>query len=152
MKRPTPTEEEFKLLREHLSHLDPILERFCKEYGFEEVSNATNVLGRYPRRRVVRCGQVNLCFDMDMDLDSEGEYFREFNPSLPYTGGAGAWIDIGSWRYSKGVSCFQGIPFSEVEKTLWDHLVSSYEKIKNWDANFLVKEGRKTSISVAKLD
>jgi len=87
---------------------------------------------------------------MEMDLDDEGEYFREFRPSLPYSGGVGAWVDIGRWRYSKGFLCFQKLPFSELEKTLWNHLVGGYEKIKNWDADFLIKEGRKTSISVAK--
>jgi hypothetical protein len=110
--------------------------------------NEANLLGRYPRRKIVRSGVANLDFDMSMDLDDEGEYYREFNPSLPYTGGAGAWVDIEHWRYAKSFRCFQKLPFFEVEKTLWQHLVSSYETIKNWDANFLVKEGRKTSIVV----
>lgn len=143
----TPTEEEFTKLRVHLSSLDPIFERFCKEYGFSEITTA---LGRYPRRRIVRYEEINLCFDMEMDLDDKGEYFREFHPSLPYSGGGGAWVDIDCWRYSMGCLSFQKLPFFEVEKTLWNHLVSSYEKMKNWDADFLVKEGRKTPISIPK--
>jgi hypothetical protein len=150
MKRPTPTDEEFARLRTHLANLDPIFERFCREYGFYEVKNEANLLGRYPRRKINRDGKVILTFDMEMDLDEEGEYFREFNPSLPYTGGAGAWVDLEHWRYAKGLTCFQKLPFFEVEKTLWQHLASSYETIKNWDVNLLVKEGRKTSLAVAR--
>ena len=144
----TPTLEEFGRLREHLSSLNPIFERFCKEYGFHEVTNEANVLGRYPRRRVVRYGQVNLCFDIDMDLDNKGEYFREFNPSLPYSmGAAGGWIDIERLRYGIIFECFQKLPFSEVEKRLWDYLVAGHSKMSSWNKDYLLKEGKKSPIS-----
>jgi len=68
----TPTLEEFARLREHLSTLNPAFERFCREYGYEE---RTTALGRYPRRYIRRPGEVSLFFDLQMNLDVEGEYF-----------------------------------------------------------------------------
>ena len=54
----TLTLEQFDRLREHLSGLDAMVERFCKEYGYEE---RTTALGRYPRRRVSRYSVKSIC-------------------------------------------------------------------------------------------
>ena len=139
-----PTLEQFARLREHLSNLDPIFERFCKAYGFIEWKTA---LGRYPRRYIRRTGEVDLFFDLQMDLDDEGEYFQQFNPSLPYSMGAGGGIDIEQVRYSIIFVCFQKLPFSEVEKRLWDHLVEGYSKMSGWNKDYILKEGKKSPIA-----
>jgi hypothetical protein len=85
-----------------------------------------------------------------MDLDNQGEYYREFHPSLPYSMGAGAGLDIAQVRYSIIFWSFQKLPFSKLEKELWDHLITAREKMKNWNADYLMKNGRKISISTAR--
>lgn len=140
----TPTLEEFARLREHLSGLDATVEQFCKKYGYVE---RTTALGRYPRRYIRRPGEVNLFFDLQMDLDGEGEYFQRFDPSLPYSMGAGAGMDIGLERHSIIFLCFQKLPFSNVEKQLWDYLVAGHSKMSGWNKDYLLKEGKKSPIA-----
>lgn len=141
----TPTPEEFARLCEHLSSLNPMFERFCREYGYEE---RTTALGRYPRRRICRYGEINLYFDLQMDLDEEGEFYQEFNPQIPYSMGAGAWVDIDLVRYGGiGFWCFQKLPFSDVEKQLWGCLVAGQSKMSDWNKDYLLKEGKKSPIA-----
>lgn len=140
----TPTIEEFEKLRIHLSRLDATFERFCREYRFVE---RTTALGRYPRRYIRRAGEVNLFFDLQMDLDNDGEYFRQFDPSLPYSMGAGGGVDIGQVRHSIIFVCFEKQPFSEVEKRLWNNLVDGYNKMSGWTKDYLLKEGKKSPIA-----
>jgi hypothetical protein len=145
MKR-TPTLEQFARLREHLSALNPIFERFCREYGYVE---RTTALGRYPRRYIRRSTEVNLFFDLQMDLDDEGEYFQQFDPSLPYSMGAGAGMDIGLERHSIIFMCFQKLPFFDVEKKLWNFLIEGHSKMSGWNKDYLLKEGKKSPIAKA---
>ena len=140
----TPTLEQFAHLREHLSSLNPMFERFCREYGYEE---RTTALGRYPRRRVCRYGEINLYLDLQMDLDEEGEFYQDFNSQLPYTMDAGAWLDINRMRYGTGFLCFQKLPFSEVEKLLWNYLLDGHSKMSGWTKDYLLKEGEKSPIA-----
>lgn len=140
----TPTLEEFTRLREHLSSLNPTFERFCREYGYVE---RTTALGRYPRRRIGRYGEINLYLDLQMDLNEKGEFYREFNPQLPYSMGGGAWFDINQMRYGAGFWCFQKLPFSEVEKQLWNYLVEGHGKMGNWNKDYLLKEGEQSPIA-----
>jgi hypothetical protein len=139
-----PTLEQFAQLREHLSALNPMFERFCKEHGYEE---RTTALGRYPRRYIQRLGEVNLFFDLQMDLDSEGEYFQQFDPSLPYSMGGGAWFDVEHVRHSIGFLCFQKVPFFEVEKQLWNYLAAGHNKMAEWNKGYLLKEGKESPIA-----
>lgn len=140
----TPTVEQFARLREHLSRLDATFERFCREYRFVE---RTTALGRYPRRYIWRAEEVNLFFDLQMDLDGEGEYFERFNPSLPYSMGSGGWVDVDLVRHGIILRCFEKQPFSEVEKRLWEHLVEGYNKMSGWTKDYLLREGRKSPIA-----
>jgi len=140
----TLTLEEFARLREHLACLDTTFERFCKQNGYEE---RTTALGRYPRRRVCRYGEINLYVDLQMDLDEEGEFYQEFNPRIPYSMGAGAWVDINQVRHGVGFWCFQKLPFSDVEKQLWNYLVESHKKMSDWNKDYLLKEGEKSPIA-----
>lgn len=142
----TPTLEEFARLREHLSSLNPTFERFCQQYGYEE---QTTALGRYPRRYIRQSGEVNLFFDLQMDLDDEGEYFQQFNPSLPYSMGSGGWIDIEQIRHGIIFECFRKIPFFDLEKRLWDYLIAGHSKMSGWNKDYLLKEGKKSPIAKA---
>jgi len=82
-----------------------------------------------------------------MDLDDEGEYFQQFNSSLPYSMSAGAWIDIELIRHGIIFECFQKIPFMEVEKRLWDYLIAGHTKMSAWNKDYLIKEGKKSPIA-----
>lgn len=82
-----------------------------------------------------------------MDLDEEGEFYQEFNSQLPYTMDAGAWLDINQMRYGAGFLCFQKLPFSEVEKLLWDNLLDGHSKMSRWTKDYLLKEGEKSPIA-----
>jgi hypothetical protein len=143
MKR-TPTLEEFAQLREHLLSLNPVFGRFCLEYEYEE---QTTSLGRYPRRYIRREGEVNLFFDLQMDLDNEGDYFHQFDPSLTYSMGAGGWVDFEQMRHGIIFDCFQKTPFFDVEKRLWDYLIAGHSKMSSWNKDYLLKEGKESPIS-----
>ena len=106
-------------------------------------------MGRYPRRRVCRYGEINLYLDLQMDLDEEGEFYQEFNSQIPYSMGAGAWVDVNQVRHGVGFWCFQKLPFFEVEKKLWDCLVAGHSKMSGWNKDYLLKEGKKSPIAKA---
>jgi len=61
--------------------------------------------------------------------------------------GAGAGMDIGLERHSIIFSCFQKLPFSDVEKQLWNYLVSGHSKMSDWNKDYLLKEGNKSPIA-----
>ena len=143
MKR-TPSLEEFAGLREHLLGLNPVFERFCQEYGYEE---QTTSLGRYPRRYIQREGEMNLFFDLQMDLDNEGDYFQQFDPSLTYSMGAGGSVDIEQMRHGIIFECFRQMPFFDVEKRLWDYFVAGHSKMSGWNKDYILREGKKSPIS-----
>jgi hypothetical protein len=84
-----------------------------------------------------------------MDLDAEGEFYQEFNAQLPYSMDAGAWFDINQMRYGAGFLCFEKLPFSEVEKQLWNYLVDGHSKMSGWNKDYLLKEGKKSPIAKA---
>lgn len=138
------TPQDFERLRAHLSRLDEPVKRFCQDYGFSE---RTTGLGRYPRRRVCRYGKVNLYIDLQMDLDPEGEFFHEFNLELPYSMGGGVWIDVDQTRYSIAFPCFNGLPFSELERSFWSRLVECYGKLETVTFEYLIEKGEKSPVS-----
>jgi hypothetical protein len=108
----TPSLEEFARLREHLLGLNPVIGRFCQEYGYEE---QTTSLGRYPRRCIRREGEVNLFFDLQMNLDEEGDYCQQFDPSLTYSMGAGGGKSSRWVRVEESGGTIHGHPITEQE-------------------------------------
>ena len=138
--------EDFESLSQHLTALDPEFGDFAKRHGFETQLAG---LGRYPRRRLVRRGSPCWFIDLQMDLRPDGGYYLSFNPSLPYSMAAGAWIDQGNWRFSKRTWCFRSIPFVELERILSAELETSLMLIRNWDSEYLQRNGERTVTSVA---
>lgn len=138
--------EDFEALSAHLAALDPIIDAFCQKHGF--VQQTSPSLGRYPRRRMTRTTDVNLIIDLQMDVDDAGEYYSSFSPELPYSMGAGAWIDRGKTRYSaKWVKCFQGVPFSQLSTRLASELEKALSAIDGWDSDSLEMNGERSTIS-----
>jgi len=88
-----------------------------------------------------------LFFDLQMDLDNEGDYFQQFDLSLTYSMGAGGSVDIEQMRHGIIFECFQKMPFLDVEKRLWDYFVAGHSKMSGWNKNYLIKEGKKAQIA-----
>jgi len=105
--------EAYERLGEHLKEIDSIFQGFLESSGY---SNNTGALGRYPHRSAVLETDVNRKIDLQMDHDSDGDCFSEFEPSIPYTLWAGAWVDTGGRRYcpDRGVLIFENLPFVEM--------------------------------------
>ena len=68
-------EEDFNNLREHLSLVRPIMDEFCRAHGFDYVN--PGALGRYPRLRIQKAGEINRWFDLWMGLDKDGKRFEK---------------------------------------------------------------------------
>ena len=136
---------QFAELRKHLVQLDEPVCRFCRKHGFSEQTEESS-LGRYPRRRLVRYGSINLFIDLQMELRTDGQYYERFSPDIPYSLAAGAWTDVGATRWSKSVLGVQGLPFIALMKTIEARLDEAYEIIARWDLGYLKREGRITTL------
>lgn len=134
------TVEQYEALAMHLTAVDPILESFCSEHGFERQLAA---LGRYPRRRVVRTRAIQAYFDLQMDLDPKGELYSEFFLEVPYSLGSGVWLDREGCRWGARLWCFRGVPFDEVIGILPRVLHRDVEWINGWTADRLIAFGAK---------
>jgi hypothetical protein len=61
--------------------------------------------------------------------------------------GAGAWIDEGNLRFSKGIWCFKSIPFRKVVQILASEFEKAIEVVGEWDAEYLRQSGERSKIS-----
>ncbi|MCF6314078.1 MAG: hypothetical protein L3J39_16645 [Verrucomicrobiales bacterium] len=136
--------EQYKLLSEHLDQIDPALLQFCEETGYT-MDNSN--LGRYPRRRLQKCGEVSCFFDLQMDLDQNGERYEVFSDALPYSMGAGVGFDEGDFRYSKRFLVMDGLSFLRVSKELIDILLETDQSLQKWNKERVRSEGRKVKLS-----
>ncbi|HWD38689.1 MAG TPA: hypothetical protein VG944_07560 [Fimbriimonas sp.] len=139
---------DFVRLRQHLRELRPAFKEFCKENDFEFVPR--RALGRYPRIRIVREGPIKLYFDLQMDLDDEGNRFEEFSRDVPYSLYCGAILaqyaeqNKGTW-FSKDFTCFSGKPFHIVPGILREEMEKYLALLRQFDANFLKEHGKESS-------
>jgi len=141
------TPEQFQKLGEHLLEIDPILENFCKEHYFVQT---TTGLGRYPRRRIGYEREINLYFDLQMEMDEHGQFFTQFVSDIPYSLTTGGWIDINGFRYGKTATCFRQVPFVVLKQNLSSYLQHEYNVISQWTVNTLEQEGRRGELDSQK--
>ena len=142
-------EEDFKKLGEHLSLVRPIIDDFCRRYGFEYVNPLS--LGRYPRIRIQKISEINRWFDLWMGLDKDGKRFEQHFEDVPYDLSAGADVTFPDdtkygYRYQKGYECFSGKPFREMPTILQGELDQNLKIIEKWTLETLKKEGKKVQL------
>ena len=137
------TEDKFLNLAKCLNDLQPIFDHFIEFSGFHEQKKG---IGRYPRKRLVKYGDVNYYIDLQMDLDESKKYFEEFFPKIPFSMGAGAWIDDNMTRFSTNLWCFERIPFNELQKRIKQDLHNALIQLKKISKEQLQKDGLKSKI------
>ena len=142
-------EADFIALSDHLKEVLPIFQEFCDRHCFVFVERKS--LGRYPRVRIERVGDINIWFDLWMEFDANGRRFEIFSRDLPYELSAGAHFDEfssdGRNRFHKVYQCFSGRSFDEVCASLAVELEKNLPILEGWDVRFLKADGVKTRIS-----
>jgi hypothetical protein len=136
-------EEDYVSLAKHLENLDELIQSFCDTHGFIVKSNG---LGRYPRRRINKYGEVNFYFDLQMDLSMDGSQYEKFFPEIPYSLGMGAWLDDGNERFYHNEWCFKNKPFKEVKVALRTLLDDNYLVMITWNRSWLMGKGKKSTL------
>lgn len=139
------TEADFAALAEHLERVTPVFDRFCANHGFAYVPKKS--LGRYPRIRIEREGEVRIWFDLWMQLGKDGHRLEKYIPDAPYELSAGAYVDVPDGtkygiRYQKALQCFSGKPFSAVPATLEAEMEKHLLELRKWDSDYLKNSGQ----------
>jgi hypothetical protein len=137
-------EADFDALREHLHEVRPIIDAFCERHGFVYADPMT--LGRYPRIRIERRGAVTVWFDLWMEFDKNGRYFKKFWRGIPYELSAGASFDIVDESlcgvgFYKVLTCFSAVPFEQVGSMLMEQMEKHVDVVMSWDEALLRREG-----------
>lgn len=140
---------DFVALNEHLKEVRPIFDAFCARHGFAHIPRMA--IGRYPRIRIAREGLTNLYFDLQMELDENGQRFERFSRDLPYGLCAGAYIVEGDGskygvRFQKGFICFSGKPFEQVAAVLQSEMEKHLPTLEGWDVQHLKDNGEKVQL------
>lgn len=147
------TEEQFKKhfedLREHLQLVQPLVDEFCSSYGYQHVDPRS--IGRYPRIRIQKQGEVARWLDLSMELDEDGNRYEIFFDEVPYELAAGAnfHIEDGTQyghRFQKSFAVFSGRPFKAVPENLLEDLRKGAEEIEEWTAAMLKEHGEKVQL------
>lgn len=145
----TMQEADYDALRKHLIEVMPIFDMFCGSHGFNYLPKPAGLehlkfwpsLGRYPRVRVNRYGDINLYFDLWMDEDKNGERFEQFRRDLPYSlycgGGLDEFDGPDRVRFHIGFTCFSGKPFDQVGAVLMNEMETYLPIIESLDAQYL---------------
>lgn len=142
-------EADFEKLREHLDEVVPIFDDFCKKHGFAYVPR--QALGRYPRIRIEKAGDINRYFDLWMELDKDGRRFEKFDRHLPYELAVGASVvekdgNNPPIRYQSAFVCFSGKPFDEIHRILLNELENHLLTLQKWDVCYLKQNGNRIAI------
>lgn len=139
-------EHDFAALNAHLDEVRPIFDRFCTQHGFTWVDKRS--LGRYPRVRIEREGEVAIWFELTMALDEHGQRIDRFTPDALYELGAGGSITVqdGSrfgTRFQKTFWCFSDVPFHKVPAILMAEMEKNLPQLEQWDAEHLKAQGQR---------
>jgi len=147
------TEEQFKKhfkdLREHLDLVRPVVGEFCSSTGYQHVEPRS--IGRYPRIRIQKLGEVIRWLDLSMELDKDGNRYESFFEGVPYELAAGANFHVEDGtefghRFQKSYSVFSGKPFKDVPEPLPEELRKGAAEIEGWTAEMLRKQGEKVQL------
>jgi hypothetical protein len=135
-------EARYEALRDHLKELQPIFDAFCARHQFAYIPRTA--LGRYPRIRIERSGEVSLYFDLWMQFDKNERQFETFSRDLPYDlyAGATAGSPHGT-RLHKGLACFLGVPFDQIGGILEAEMEKTFRIIETWNLEFVLITGDK---------
>ncbi|WLQ16773.1 hypothetical protein O5O45_12675 [Hahella aquimaris] len=145
-------ERQFEELNEHLKRVMPCVNRFCEVAGYEYVDR--RALGRYPRIRIQRPGEICRWIELWMELDENGDRYERFFDDIPYELSAGAKVEIADGtpyghRYFKTFVLFSRKPFREVPQTLEGQLRKAHVLLSGWDKTFVLTHGRKVVLGGA---
>ncbi len=127
----------------------PIIDEFCHAHGFDYVNPLS--LGRYPRIRIEKAGEINRWFDLWMALDKDGKRFEKYFDDVPYDLSAGGYADFKDktphgHRYQQAYLCFTAKPFREVPAILHAELEKNLKIVEAWTMETLMKEGKKVQL------
>lgn len=143
------TEEQFDKLREHLASVRPIVDEFCSATGYQHVDPRS--IGRYPRIRIEKPGEVSRWLDLWMEVDEIGNRNESFFEDVPYELSAGASLHVEDetqygHRFQKSFTVFSGRPFKNVPETLLKELRKGAAEIEVWTPDILRKQGEKVPL------
>ena len=143
------TEEEFDKLREHLGRVRPIVDEFCSSNGYCHVDPRS--IGRYPRIRIEKPGEVTTWLDLWMELDKDGNRYESFFEDVPYELAAGAHLHVEDGtqyghRFQKSLAVFSGRPFKDVPESLLEELRKGAAEIEEWTAEMLREKGERVQL------
>lgn len=107
----------FSELSEQLASLIPPFVEFCSKHEYSFVDSRS--LGRYPRVRVEKVGDVIAWFELWMCLDPEGNRYESFFETIPFELSAGVYVDLNDQpphgcRYYMAFSIWERRPFSSI--------------------------------------
>lgn len=139
-------EKQFEQLRLHLGRVLPNIENFCIEAGYEFVNQKS--LGRYPRIRIERTGEINRWIELWMELDEDGNRYEHYFEEIPYELSAGAYINIPDHteyghRFQKSFLLFSRKKFKDIPTIITTELKKANEKLAGWNRNILINEGKR---------
>ncbi|MGH1543069.1 MAG: hypothetical protein ACRBHB_21805 [Arenicella sp.] len=142
-------ENQFEELWQHLDRVLPDIESFCLSAGYEFVDARS--LGRYPRIRVEKKGEINCWIELWMELDEKGIRYERFFEEVPYELSAGAFIDIADkteygHRFQKSFILFSHKYFKDVSVVIVDELKKANEKLVGWNKDTLMVDGQKVEL------
>ena len=142
-------EKQFEKLRQHLDRVLPNMEKFCLTAGYKFVDSRS--LGRYPRIRIERGGEINLWIELWMELDENGKRYEYFFEDIPCELSAGASIDVSDQteyghRFQKSFSLISHKSFKDIPAIIIDELKKADKKLAVWDKEVLVREGKRVEL------
>lgn len=143
------TEKQFENLREHLDLVLPIVNKFCSLNGYQHVDPRS--IGRYPRIRIEKKGEVTRWLDLWMGCDDEGNRYESFFDFIPYDLSAGANYDVSDGtlyghRFQKSFLVFSRKPFKIVHETLLQDLWNGAAEIEQWSTEMLKSQGKRVDL------
>jgi hypothetical protein len=142
-------EKQFEELRQHLDRVLPDIEKFCLATGYVFVDSRS--LGRYPRIRIERKGEINCWIELWMELDEKGMRYERFFEEVPYELSAGAYFDVTDQteyghRFQKSFVLFSHKHFKDVPVIIVNELKKANEKLLIWNKDTLMAEGQKIEL------
>ncbi|HWC58513.1 MAG TPA: hypothetical protein VHC44_02385 [Verrucomicrobiae bacterium] len=139
---PLNSPEDYALLGEHLSQLDPQLAEFAAQYGYTVCPKHSG--GRYPNRRITQEGRLLRSIVIQMECDGKGERYDSFFPDIPYSIWGGTWIDDvkQATRWSGPSILIERIPFSTLTRTFYLHLSHFHDYLSRVTESYILECGR----------
>lgn len=107
----------FSALSSHLAPLIPAIAEFCSKHEYSFVDS--RCLGRYPRVRVEKVGDVTAWLELWMCMDAEGNRYESFFETIPFELSAGVSVDLNDEpphgrRYYVALPIWERRPFSSI--------------------------------------